>query len=1281
MRKKLNLILALILTLALAMPGMAFAEDSGYTFNAEKGVIEKYSGSATELVLPDAIDGVPVRGFSDWFLNYNNDIVTLTVPDGIEAINYFGSDMDKLEQVTLPGSLVYIGNGCFQSVDSLKNITIPAGVRYIGEFFVTYAKSLESVTFEGECPVIMDSFQGMPYSTKVYVPDDQLEEYREVLENISCAGEILPSGRNALPREAKFVREDFDFDASTGTVTSYHGTDSVVEVPAEIDGVPVRAIGSKAFSSIPEVLFVSLPEGLEIICKDAFRYSKAQYVSLPSTLRTVENGAFFNGYPGPRLDLPAGLESIGEEAFAHNGVNGVLVLPEGLKTIGASAFDGSILMDEVYFPASVEEIGDKAFYNCMFAYACFEGYEVPKIGTDAFTGYLLKSLTDIDTPWDISREQWEAYKAAFEPLGFEDLTVWRNNPSSALDLTNIDSDDYNLDGFVFTYSGSAPDVTVFTGVWHGDDLISTIGVGPGAFKGNQVIRSFYPHHCEWFTDIGDEAFADSSLEYIELFDSITTIGAGAFRNCRNLAELTLHPYLTQIGEDAFAGCTGLEKVTVLCDASLIPAGSFAECPLVLVGEDATDDEIDALNKKLGRGGASTVRRIGDPLPEAVGEEGAPYIGNWYAFDLFLGGQHYDPEVLGGEIRLTLLENGAYEVLDMDGDLYGGLWSASADGILMEGVPVALTEEGWLYVAQDDTEMTFYKEGTEKPITGPKPVGEEGLPYLGEWKLAALSMEDATLDPVEFGMSMTLTLNEDGTFTMVSDDDSPSEGYWFVNADGASLMGVAMTLDDDGCLLLAEDSGTLRFARPTRDVGEAGAPYVGKWFMYDLEMEGQHYDPAMFGGEVTLTLNQDGTYEVLGFSGNPETGEWSATEEGAFADDMILSLTEEGYLLLKQDSMGGSFYKEGTEKPAAAEAQPVGEAGAPYIGTWTAVSMKMEGMEINPADFGMSMTLMLNENGTFEMTTADDPAEHGPWSVDENGASLMGMLTLRLDENGMLVLEEDGMVMCFAKEGAEVPVPVETPAALDERCLPYAGTWYGIWLESGTNKLDPRKAWGMNIILTLNEDGTGMLDYMGSDGGKRWGWDEESGHVYYGLSETASGAATPLILEEDLLRFGTQYSGFILFSRDPNAVWELPATPAPTAVPTPEPTAVPTVPPTPVYIPPALPTEAPTAVPTAVPTATPAPFDPVGTRLVCSKASSGGFPLEPSMLGGEYAIELRANGKAVFTVAGMTLDPLNWVRSGNDYVVDYFGTELHFVPQDDSLVLDYMGAMLLTFTRP
>ena len=1275
MRKKLTVILALILTLALALPAVSFAEDGEYTFNAEKGIIEGYNGTAAELVLPDAIDGVPVQGFKDWFLNYNADIKSLTLPDGIKAINYFGSDMENLEKVTLPKDLKYIGSGCFQSVGSLKEITIPAGVRFIGEFFVTYAYSLESVTFEGVCPAIMESFHRMPSTTKIYVPDDQLEAYTEALEAIGCAGEIVPSGKNAVIDEPQFVREDFDFDAATGTVTAYKGHDAVVEIPAEIDGVQVRAIGKEAFRNNYDVWYVSLPEGLETIGVDAFRNARIEYAVFPSTLRTIEKGAFYSGYPGCRLVLPEGLETIGEEAFLCCGIDGSLVLPEGLKKIGASAFNGNLVFEEVYFPASLEEIGEKAFFNCMFNYACFEGYDVPAIGADAFGGYTLEALVDIDTPWDISREKWEAYKAVFEPMGFENLTVWRNNPISALDLTYIPAEDYDENAFVAGYSGSAKDLTAFSGIWHGDELVSVTGIAAGAFKGNQQIRSFYPHHCEWFASIGDEAFADSSLEYIELFDSITSIGAGAFRNCTNLTELILPAYLTEIGEGAFDGCTGLEKVTVLCDASVIPAGSFDDCPLVLVAENATGAEIAALNAKLGRGGVTTVRREGDPLPEPVGAEGAPYFGNWYAFDMVVEGQHYDPAAFGAEMRLTLLENGAYEILDMNGDLDGGLWGASADGAQMDGTPITLTEEGWLYIVEEGVEVTFYKEGTEKPITGPQPVGEEGAPYLGEWVLTALVLGDTAVDPAEYGMTMTLTLNEDGTFEILSEGEDPEQGYWFVNENGASLMGIPVTLDAEGFLVAEEDDGQMKFARPRREIGEAGAPYVGKWYMFEMEVQGQHYDPATFGAEIVLTLNEDTTYEIVGFGGATESGEWSVADGVVTAGEMVLSLTEEGYLHLGQDSVSGSLYREGTEKPVTMTAEPVGEAGAPYVGTWNATVIELEGVQFNPSDFGMAMTLTLNEDGTFEMTSGEDPAEHGPWSADENGASLMGMLTLALDENGMLVLEEDSMVMRFAREGGEAP------AALDERCLPYAGTWYGIWLESGTNKLDPRKAWGMNIILTLNEDGTGMLDYMGSDGGKRWGWDEESGHVYYGLSETASGAATPLILEEDLLRFGTQYSGFILFSRDPNAVWELPASPAPTAVPTPEPTAVPTVPPTPVYIPPALPTEAPTAVPTAVPTATPAPFDPVGTRLVCSKASSGGFPLEPSMLGGEYAIELRADGKAIFTVAGMKLDPLNWVRSGNDYVVDYFGTELHFVPQDDSLVLDYMGAMLLTFTRP
>lgn len=74
-----------------------------------------------------------------------------------------------------------------------------------------------------------------------------------------------------------------------------------------------------------------------------------------------------------------------------------------------------------------------------------------------------------------------------------------------------------------------------------------------------------------FTTIGAEAFADSSVRIIDLFDSVTTIGAGAFRDCANLEEMVIPESVTSVGSGALAGCTDLKKLTVLCDPSLLPA--------------------------------------------------------------------------------------------------------------------------------------------------------------------------------------------------------------------------------------------------------------------------------------------------------------------------------------------------------------------------------------------------------------------------------------------------------------------------------------------------------------------------------------------------------------------------------------------------------------------------------------------------------------------------------------------------------------------------------------
>ena len=74
-------------------------------------------------------------------------------------------------------------------------------------------------------------------------------------------------------------------------------------------------------------------------------------------------------------------------------------------------------------------------------------------------------------------------------------------------------------------------------------------------KGDQTITYFAVPHSDEFVYVGKEAFADSIVEHVDLFDSVTSIGAEAFRNCAQLKEITIPASVTEIGENAFAGCS------------------------------------------------------------------------------------------------------------------------------------------------------------------------------------------------------------------------------------------------------------------------------------------------------------------------------------------------------------------------------------------------------------------------------------------------------------------------------------------------------------------------------------------------------------------------------------------------------------------------------------------------------------------------------------------------------------------------------------------------------
>lgn len=570
MKRSLISVLSLLM-LVLCIP--ALAESTDWNYDANYAILRGYDGAGGDVVVPAEIDGftVDVIGINVF---KGDTITSLTLPETVlELRSNAVSSCEKLTSVTLPQSLVVINRMNFFSCNALSEVTIPASVRYIGDTSFRFCDALRKITFEGVCPAIdMDCFSVLPDDAVAYVPDDQLEAYTAAFENAGSTVSVQPSGKNAVLVENNgYVEEEFDFDASTGTITSYNGYATYLAIPETIGGAPVKAIGPEAFARHAYLAFLELPEGLESIGDSAFYNCETLgRVRFPSTLKTIGSNAFYNAYKSSVLELTS-VESIGDYAFYFAGLKGSLELPEGLKSIGENAFEACTNMGaNLYLPSTLESIGSNAFkgdYNIQ--YIVLESPTAPMLGENVFAG--CDYLYDIDLNAHGTRQEMQQWQAYVDALGLP-CRVWRAQDPTA---QSPEKGAYQYENRVLTeYTGTKtrihPHLTV--------SKEPAVGLGDGVFKDSQTIEYFSVAHNDEFTTIGAESFMNSSLREVDLFDSVTTIGARAFANCAQLETLTLPDSLTTIGEGALDGLTGLKKLVIKCDPALIPAGAFANMP-------------------------------------------------------------------------------------------------------------------------------------------------------------------------------------------------------------------------------------------------------------------------------------------------------------------------------------------------------------------------------------------------------------------------------------------------------------------------------------------------------------------------------------------------------------------------------------------------------------------------------------------------------------------------------------------------------------------------------
>ncbi|MCM1315116.1 MAG: leucine-rich repeat protein [Prevotella sp.] len=162
-----------------------------------------------------------------------------------------------------------------------------------------------------------------------------------------------------------------------------------IEVPAEIDGLPVQVIGEHAFASTPSITEIVLPKTVKSINKQAFtQCTSLEKINIPESVKQIKDEAFLSckalkeiklpNYTSSigvrafwgctaleKINIPSTVKTIGEQAFQDCKCLVTIDIPDGITTIEANTFNGCDSLESINVPASVTSIGMNAFSKSL----------------------------------------------------------------------------------------------------------------------------------------------------------------------------------------------------------------------------------------------------------------------------------------------------------------------------------------------------------------------------------------------------------------------------------------------------------------------------------------------------------------------------------------------------------------------------------------------------------------------------------------------------------------------------------------------------------------------------------------------------------------------------------------------------------------------------------------------------------------------------------------------------------------------------------------------------
>lgn len=428
-----------------------------------------------------------------------------------------------------------------------------------------------------------------------------------------------------MPAQLRKEWNSKKLEDGTLKLTSYKGTDTVVEVPSMIGKDRVTVIGKECMSASgwsratvaqealrKRITQVTIPEGVTTIEEDAFHSCvNLKTVFLPRTLKNIGQYAFYSCNKLRTIDVPEGA-SVEQRAFSHcpgladeqglvirGGVlfggykGGDIVVPDYVTRVEEGVVFSKIRdLHSVVFPDGIKSL-DHIFVGCDELQTVTIPPSVSYISGlhDGNREVLVRGYTGSEAERYVEEKNAQMWMRSgfvrFEAIGIcqkEEFEIENgvlnkyNGNKDTLELAIIPDGVTEVNGYAFADCRKLnridfPDTVVhirgggypFRGIpWERKQP-----AGP-VYAGRVLLEFKYPDDIcmrelivrEGTVEIADSAcWGVKSLVKVVLPDGLQRIGDGAFGFCTNLKEMVVPASVTEIGAGAFEYLDSLDRCT------------------------------------------------------------------------------------------------------------------------------------------------------------------------------------------------------------------------------------------------------------------------------------------------------------------------------------------------------------------------------------------------------------------------------------------------------------------------------------------------------------------------------------------------------------------------------------------------------------------------------------------------------------------------------------------------------------------------------------------------